>query len=69
MSGSNDNMTWVTTVAQGMDGTDSSLVPYNWTCPDVDPYGPIYFYQFVQYTIAETQWTARFSVRSSHNRI
>lgn len=45
MSGSNDNMTRVTTVASGLDGTDSSLSPYTWTCPEVDPYSAIYFYQ------------------------
>lgn len=45
MSGSNDNMSTVATVASGLDGTDSSLSPYNWTCPEVDPYSAIYFYQ------------------------
>jgi hypothetical protein len=45
MSGSNDNMTFVTRVAQGLDGTDPKIVPFNWTCPDVQPYAPIYFYQ------------------------
>jgi hypothetical protein len=69
MSGSNTNMTWVATVVQGVDGTDPSLVPFNWTCPDVDPYGPIYFYQFTQYSVAAVQWTARFAVRSSHEHV
>lgn len=45
MSGSNDNMTIVKTVVAGLDGTDPSLRPFNWTCPDVDPYSAIYFYQ------------------------
>ncbi len=45
MSGSNDNMTRVTTVASGLDGTDSSRSPYTWTCPEVDPYSAVYFYQ------------------------
>jgi hypothetical protein len=45
MSGSNDNMTFVARVAQGLDGTDPKIVPFNWTCPDVQPYAPIYFYQ------------------------
>jgi hypothetical protein len=62
MSGSNENMTWVATVAQELDGTNPNLAPFNWTCPDVDPYGPIYFYQFTQDGVYETQWTARFTV-------
>ena len=45
MSGSNDNMTRVSTVSPGLDGTDTSLSPYNWTCPVVHPYSTIYFYQ------------------------
>ena len=45
MTGSNDNMTVVTTVVSSLDGNDPSLRPYNWTCPDVDPYSSIYFYQ------------------------
>lgn len=45
MSGSNDNMSLVTNVASGLDGADTSLSPYNWTCPEVDPYSTIYFYQ------------------------
>lgn len=45
MSGSNGNMSAVTTVASGLDGTNSTLSPYNWTCPEVDPYSAIYFYQ------------------------
>lgn len=48
MSGSNDNMTVVTTVATGLDGTNSSLFPFQWTCPEVDPYSAIYFYQVWQ---------------------
>lgn len=45
MSGSNDNKSTVTNVASGLDGTDTTLSPYNWTCPEVDPYSAIYFYQ------------------------
>jgi hypothetical protein len=61
MSGPNDNMNWVATVVQGLDGNDATLVPYNWTCPDVHPYGPIYFYQFTQEG-QPAQWTTRFTV-------
>jgi hypothetical protein len=45
MSGSNNNMSFVTNVASGLDGTDATLTPFNWTCPEVDPYSAIYFYQ------------------------
>jgi hypothetical protein len=62
MSGSNDHMTWVSDVAQGLDGTNPGLVPFNWTCPDVNPYGPIYFYQFTEPGTQDVQWTSRFNV-------
>jgi hypothetical protein len=45
MSGSNTNMSLVTNVISGLDGTNTSSTPYNWTCPEVDPYSAIYFYQ------------------------
>lgn len=45
MSGSNINMSLVTNVITALDGTDSSMTPYNWTCPEVAPYSNIYFYQ------------------------
>lgn len=45
MSGSNTNMTRVTTVARGLDGTDAALSPFAWPCPAVEPYAAIYFYQ------------------------
>ena len=45
MTGTNNNMTRLITVASGLDGTDGSLSPFNWTCPAVQPYSAIYFYQ------------------------
>ena len=65
MSGSNSNMTLVANVAEDLDGTDSSLSPYTWTCPDVDPYSTIYFYQFTPAATvdkSDTAWTTRFTV-------
>jgi len=67
MSGSNSNMTLVASVAEDLDGTDPSLSPYTWTCPDVDPYSTIYFYQFTPSAAAATAesnpaWTTRFTV-------
>ena len=66
MSGSNSNMTLVANVAEDLDGTDPSLSPYTWTCPDVDPYSTIYFYQFTPAATADKSdpaWTTRFTVR------
>ncbi|KAL7282403.1 hypothetical protein ACG7TL_003874 [Trametes sanguinea] len=66
MSGSNDNMTHVTRVISGLDGTDSSLSPYNWTCPDVDPYSAIYFYQFTNGDdVQDSAWTTRFAITAA----
>ena len=63
MSGSNSNMTLVTNVAADLDGTDPSLSPYTWTCPDVDPYSAIYFYQFnAAADKSNPAWTTRFTV-------
>lgn len=66
MSGSNYNMTVVANVAEDLDGTDPSLSPYVWTCPDVDPYSSIYFYQFnAAADKTNPAWTTRFTVSIS----
>lgn len=65
MSGSNLNMSLVTNVANELDGTDKSLTPYSWTCPEVDPYSAIYFYQFTnEDDISTRTWTSRFMIAS-----
>ncbi|KIP04556.1 hypothetical protein PHLGIDRAFT_55565, partial [Phlebiopsis gigantea 11061_1 CR5-6] len=65
MTGSNTNMTRVTTVARGLDGTDAALSPYAWPCPAVDPYAAVYFYQFTNGgETAGAQWTTRFTIAS-----
>jgi len=66
MSGQNLVMLPVTTVVTGLDGTDGSLSPYNWTCPDVDPYSAIYFYQFTQDGADSPAWTTRFTIASAN---
>lgn len=69
MSGSNSNMTLVTNVAEDLDGTDPSLSPYTWTCPEVDPYSTIYFYQFnAAADKSNPAWTTRFTVGKSTDR-
>ncbi|KAH7914172.1 hypothetical protein BJ138DRAFT_1144295 [Hygrophoropsis aurantiaca] len=65
MSGSNSNMTLVDIVASQLDGTDSRLTPFNWTCPEVAPYSNIYFYQFTNNGPSpEFAWTTRFMIES-----
>ncbi|KAK1236635.1 hypothetical protein PQX77_000187 [Marasmius sp. AFHP31] len=54
MSGSNTEMKPVTVVATGLDGSDPSLTPYNWTCPEVSPNSAIYFYQITSPSGANT---------------
>ncbi|KAJ3739396.1 hypothetical protein DFH05DRAFT_1406991 [Lentinula detonsa] len=65
LSGSNTQMQFVTTVASGLDGSDTSLSPFNWTCPEVDPYSAIYFYQFTNGNdTTNSKWTTRFTIAS-----
>ncbi|EJD00990.1 uncharacterized protein FOMMEDRAFT_29778 [Fomitiporia mediterranea MF3/22] len=69
MSGSNNNMSLVKNVASALDGTDKSLTPYSWKCPEVDPYSAIYFYQFTNGDDISTRtWTTRFTIASSSNK-
>ncbi|KAL5488213.1 hypothetical protein ACEPAI_6321 [Sanghuangporus weigelae] len=68
MSGSNNNMSLVTNVATGLDGTDKSLTPFSWTCPEVNPYSSVYFYQFTNGDDISTRaWTTRFTIASPSN--
>ncbi|EGO01911.1 hypothetical protein SERLA73DRAFT_150964 [Serpula lacrymans var. lacrymans S7.3] len=65
MSGSNLNMTSVIPVVTGLDGTDATLSPFNWTCPGVSPYADVYFYQFTNGDdVADSAWTTRFTIAS-----
>ncbi|KAI0068726.1 hypothetical protein BV25DRAFT_29762 [Artomyces pyxidatus] len=66
MSGPNNKMVVVTNVAQGLHGCNSSVSPYTWTCPEVDPYSAIYFYQFsLGGDSTASQWTTRFTIASA----
>ncbi|KAG1755638.1 hypothetical protein EDB19DRAFT_419784 [Suillus lakei] len=63
MSGSNLNMSMVTTVTEHLDGTNA--MSYNWTCPDVVPDSAIYFYQFSNNGVwTGSTWTSRFTIAS-----
>ncbi|TRM67778.1 hypothetical protein BD626DRAFT_479811 [Schizophyllum amplum] len=65
MSGSNNNMSYVANVVAGLDGTDTLVTPFNWTCPELDPYSAIYFYQFTNGEDAQdAKWTTRFTISS-----
>ncbi|KAK7470589.1 hypothetical protein VKT23_002013 [Stygiomarasmius scandens] len=65
MSGSNNNMTLVIPVTEGLDGSNPSLSPFNWPCPEVDPYSAIYFYQFTDHDDpTKPAWTTRFTITS-----
>ncbi|KIO32837.1 hypothetical protein M407DRAFT_48971, partial [Tulasnella calospora MUT 4182] len=67
MSGPNLSMTKVTTVATGLDGSDASLTPFNWTCPSVTPCSAIYFYQIYDSSTQDSpSWTGRFTIASPH---
>ncbi|KAF8721815.1 hypothetical protein AX14_010166 [Amanita brunnescens Koide BX004] len=63
MTGSNFDMIPLTTVVENLDGTQSGS--YSWTCPQVTPPAPIYFYQFTAPNTADKQWTARFTIATS----
>ncbi|KAH7874051.1 uncharacterized protein C8R40DRAFT_346375 [Lentinula edodes] len=64
MTGDNFDMVFLTTVATGLDGTKSGS--YSWTCPEVNPYSAIYFYQFISpVESGNPVWTTRFAIASS----
>lgn len=62
MTGDNWNMVPITTIAT-VDTTSSAATTYTWTCPDVSPNAPIYFYQF-SHAAEPTKlvWTTRFTI-------
>lgn len=65
MAGSNNDMQLVQTVAVGLDGTDSAITPFSWTCPSVAPYSHIYFYEFTNGDdTGGSKWTTRFTIAS-----
>ncbi|KAJ4498691.1 hypothetical protein C8R41DRAFT_916183 [Lentinula lateritia] len=65
MSGSNTQMQLVAPVASGLDGSNAAFSPFNWTCPEVNPYSAIYFYQFTNSNdTTNSKWTTRFTIAS-----
>ncbi|KAI8996503.1 hypothetical protein BD414DRAFT_478245 [Trametes punicea] len=69
MTGDNFNMVFITTVAS-FDGTDPSLTTFNYTCPDVEPNSPIYFYQFSSPAAPGVLfWTTRFAIADGQGNV
>ncbi|KAI0750791.1 hypothetical protein C8Q80DRAFT_1099604 [Daedaleopsis nitida] len=65
MTGPNNNMSRLMQVTSSLDGTDEALSPFTWTCPRVQPYSAIYFYQFTNGDdLQGSQWTTRFTIAS-----
>ncbi|GAA5872765.1 hypothetical protein JCM3774_005054 [Rhodotorula dairenensis] len=62
-SGSFGNMTNITRVASGLDGTFHH-VRFVYECPEVDPPAPIYFYQFSTPSDTNRVWSERFAIAS-----
>ncbi|KAF7309555.1 hypothetical protein MIND_00326400 [Mycena indigotica] len=60
MTGSNEAMIHITTVATGQDGTKTGVFDY--TCPEVTPNAAIYFYQFTAPGTSNFTWTTRFTI-------
>ncbi|KAI5476425.1 hypothetical protein MNV49_007738 [Pseudohyphozyma bogoriensis] len=63
MTGSNLAMVKVVNVATGVNTVTSSST--SWTCPDVSPNAPIYFYQFTLANGSSPTWTTRFTIASA----
>lgn len=63
MSGSNEAMVHLTTVATGQDGTVAGTFDY--TCPEVTPNSAIYFYQFTAPGNNGFAWTTRFTIAAA----
>jgi hypothetical protein len=60
MTGSNEKMVHVTTVATQQDGTVPGVWDYD--CPEVTPNSDIYFYQFTSAGTTNVTWTTRFTI-------
>ncbi|KIJ21034.1 hypothetical protein PAXINDRAFT_60635, partial [Paxillus involutus ATCC 200175] len=61
MTGDNYNMVYLTTVGTA-DGTNPTKNTLSYTCPQVSPHSPIYFYQFTASGSTDKTWTGRFTI-------
>lgn len=69
MTGANQNMTKLATLAQNMDGTSTTANSFSWTCPEVKPYSAIYFYQATTDGTSNPQWTTRWTIASADGQV
>jgi len=67
MTGSNEAMVHLTTVATGQDGTKDGTFDY--TCPQVTPNSPIYFYQFTAPATHNVTWVTRFTIAAADGSV
>ncbi|KAJ7089790.1 hypothetical protein B0H15DRAFT_779812 [Mycena belliarum] len=63
MTGPNNPMIHVTTVAQNQDGSVAGNFDY--PCPEVNPNSDIYFYQFSSPAVGNFTWTGRFTIAAA----
>ncbi|KIK84663.1 hypothetical protein PAXRUDRAFT_152858 [Paxillus rubicundulus Ve08.2h10] len=68
MTGDNFNMVDLTTVGT-VDGTDPTKNTFSYTCPQVSPHSPIYFYQFTSSGSTGKTWTGRFTITDTPTNI
>ncbi|SOV01362.1 uncharacterized protein UDID_01064 [Ustilago sp. UG-2017a] len=68
MTGSNQNMTELYTVATGIDGTTSGAGQLGWTAPNVSPNANIYFFQFT-HNGQDPTWTTRFPIADASGAV
>ncbi|SAM59581.1 uncharacterized protein UBRO_01064 [Ustilago bromivora] len=68
MTGSNQNMTELYTVATGIDGTTSGAGQLGWTAPKVSPNANIYFFQFT-HNGQDPTWTTRFPIADASGAV
>ncbi|GAA6062984.1 hypothetical protein JCM10212_005807 [Sporobolomyces blumeae] len=67
-SGSNLEMTNVTRIVSGLDGTSQTMTTYPFPCPEVEPPAPIYFYEFSQGD-EDRSWTSRFAIAAPNGTV
>lgn len=68
MTGSNQNMTELYTVATAVDGTSAGAGKLLWTAPNVRPNSNIYFFQFT-HSGQDPTWTTRFAIADASGAV
>ncbi|EPQ29079.1 uncharacterized protein PFL1_03368 [Pseudozyma flocculosa PF-1] len=68
MTGSNQHMTELATIASKVDGTAAGGGKLQWTAPAVNPNAKIYFFQFT-HNDQEPTWTTRFAIADASGKV